>query len=1579
MLTADVSGIADADGLAKVSYSYQWISNDGNSDTEITDATGSSYTLVAADEGKTIKVKVSFTDDAGNPEAVTSAATAEVAAKPATPARPTVDSVSHNAVTISWTDPGDPSITGYQVLRRNPAIHDSGVFEVIEDDTGNADTSYEDRTVAPETTYRYRVKARNAHGLSEWSQPAARFTTPADPTPPNTAPTGLPTIAGTPRVGETLTADTSGISDSNGLTNVQYSYQWISNDGSSDSDITNATGSTYTLVDDDEGKTIKVKVTFTDDAENDETLTSAATSSVAARPNSEATGAPTISGTAQVGETLTADTSGIADADGLTNVSYSYQWISNDGSSDTNITDATGKTHTLVDDDAGKAVKVRVSFTDDTGYAETLTSAAIDIPQATQQLTRDSAPVVDGNPSLNSSGTTVKLCFDQDLGTPGPPNSAFTVTFSHLTDAVGVMAVQTGRDDSPKCVHLYLNDVVITGTTARTLTVAYADPTTGDDDEAIQSESGTDAASISGATASVTSDAIANVTSGSFTKIYPSGNDRGALEDLYDSTDGDNWKNNARWKTNNTNNPWRGLTMFVRKVEKVQLSDNDLVGELLPSLGLLANRGELDELNLRRNSLSGPIPATLGRIRTLERLDLSENELTGKIPPSLGNIRDLHTLNLHSNSLSGPIPAELGNLREPDGHVDLYLYNNQLSGTIPAELGQSHVANLYLQFNQLTGPIPPELGNAKELFEVRLNDNDLSGPIPANLAKEAINNLRELNLQNNRDLSGTIPMRFTTHSKDEFRDLHVQNTGVTAPDDPMFQAWAETVAVTTGSIESDGTWPLDAANTGPVGLWSDGATLYVVDKGELKVFAYSLSDGTRQSAKDFSLVSWNKLPKGAWSDGTTFWVADKEDDKLYAYTLPDGTFTSSNNIDIGGNFQPVGIGSDGTHMWVSSGYVSVNSQYLPTRTYLLSDGTRVQSQEFDRIRANDETGGMWSDGEFMWVMDYADARAYSYSLSDGSHDHEHYLIFDPDNKRPGYIWANDSVRLVSDARDGKVYRYDNHAATLPAITGTRYVGETLGFDPSGITDQNGVTKAEYTYQWVRSSGGTDTDIEGATGITYELTVDDRGSRIKVRVQFYDDARFREIRTSPATAQVTDPPKPSKPENFDAVLITGRRVHLSWDKLPTATGYKIEKSDDSSTWMTLVSNHPPTTDPDADTETFVETGLPAQYTRYYRVLGYNDQGDGDWSDVDSVTTRAVSEPEGEDFDAARGGSEEQGRVIVGQYGVTGYLDGTEVHDGTFVSSGDGFKVDLEAGRRYRVDVLADGYHDVSYGGTYSAKPYLDIARLGAGSVQPEYGFLLNDHGDIVPLFPGISEPDYPHVLVNSGSGPDNGARVDLDILKTGTYIVRVGGDGATTGTYRVRAYDITSEQAHGDFGSAAFPGRLKIDDDAPMIGTISSGSDTDWYAALLEENKCYAFHARGEHSNPNHRGGTLGDPEIDVMKFFDHYEKQYYDPVTHLPLPQPNSFEYYETTSIDPDKFESITPVAELSFMVKVGEETRIFWSYYHNDNGGAGKNARLKVKVHAGGGGDYLMAVSGADGATGTYSLFVEEITCPAD
>ena len=93
-------------------------------------------------------------------------------------------------------------------------------------------------------------------------------------------------------------------------------------------------------------------------------------------PNSPATGAPTISGTVQMGQTLTAEVAGIADTDGLTNTVFGYQWIRNDGFIDRNIAGATGSTHTLGLFDRRSTIKVRVSFTDDANNVETLTSAA---------------------------------------------------------------------------------------------------------------------------------------------------------------------------------------------------------------------------------------------------------------------------------------------------------------------------------------------------------------------------------------------------------------------------------------------------------------------------------------------------------------------------------------------------------------------------------------------------------------------------------------------------------------------------------------------------------------------------------------------------------------------------------------------------------------------------------------------------------------------------------------------------------------------------------------------------------------------------------------------------------------------------------------------------------------------------------------------------------------------------------------------------------------------------------------------------------------------------------------------------
>ena len=169
-------------------------------------------------------------------------------------------------------------------------------------------------------------------------------------------------------MGQTLTAHTLG--------NAAFSYQWVGNDGTAETDIAGATGSTYALLRADEGKTFKVRVSFTDGDGNSQSLTSGPTAVVAPKPNTPSTGAPTVSGVAQVGQTLTADKSGISDGDGLQGAVFSYQWVRGDGTTDTDIAEATGSSYTLVEADEGKTIKVRVSFTDGWDNAESQTSAA---------------------------------------------------------------------------------------------------------------------------------------------------------------------------------------------------------------------------------------------------------------------------------------------------------------------------------------------------------------------------------------------------------------------------------------------------------------------------------------------------------------------------------------------------------------------------------------------------------------------------------------------------------------------------------------------------------------------------------------------------------------------------------------------------------------------------------------------------------------------------------------------------------------------------------------------------------------------------------------------------------------------------------------------------------------------------------------------------------------------------------------------------------------------------------------------------------------------------------------------------
>ena len=137
---------------------------------------------------------------------------------------------------------------------------------------------------------------------------------------------------------------------------------------------------------------------------------------VASEVNTPATGVPTINGTAQVGETLTAGTSGIADRNGLENATFSYQWFADHAK----IAGANSSTRTLTDVDQGKAIKVRVSFTDDAGYWETLTSAPTD-PVLEEPVFGDGPPGAPRNLTISAGDRELTLSWSRQPTTATRP------------------------------------------------------------------------------------------------------------------------------------------------------------------------------------------------------------------------------------------------------------------------------------------------------------------------------------------------------------------------------------------------------------------------------------------------------------------------------------------------------------------------------------------------------------------------------------------------------------------------------------------------------------------------------------------------------------------------------------------------------------------------------------------------------------------------------------------------------------------------------------------------------------------------------------------------------------------------------------------------------------------------------------------------------------------------------------------------------------------------------------------------------------------------------------------------------
>ena len=301
-LTADTTDIEDVDDLTDAILAYQWFRYDGATNTDIAGATSATYTVTVADTGYEIKVRVTFTDDGGHQESLTSYSVYVPSQQPLNGGfDQTTVPESHDGTTaftfqIHFSE--SPSL-GYENVRDSVLEVGNGrvtnarrvtqgsnlQWEITIEPAGNDDVT----VVLPRTTDCGDDGAVCTQGNKMLSnRTSITVTGPAEidqeeereETPANTAATGKPAISGTAAVGMTLTASTSGIDDANGIGNASFSYQWLRTKDSTTIAISGATASTYVVVETDRGGTISVRVTFTDDEGHQETLTSDAVSTL---------------------------------------------------------------------------------------------------------------------------------------------------------------------------------------------------------------------------------------------------------------------------------------------------------------------------------------------------------------------------------------------------------------------------------------------------------------------------------------------------------------------------------------------------------------------------------------------------------------------------------------------------------------------------------------------------------------------------------------------------------------------------------------------------------------------------------------------------------------------------------------------------------------------------------------------------------------------------------------------------------------------------------------------------------------------------------------------------------------------------------------------------------------------------------------------------------------------------------------------------------------------------------------------------------------------------------------------------
>jgi hypothetical protein len=242
-------------------------------------------------------------------------------------------------------------------------------------------------------TIRFRVDAKNGGGTTSASSTPTVPVQAATPSAGTSAPTNIspPTISGTPKQGQVLVGDRGNWTGA--PTSYDYTWRRCNESGNNCSDIGGAHGTTYTLVSNDVGNTIRFEVVARN-ADGSARATSSATNVVAASAPPQNTSSPTISGTPRQGEKLTGDRGNWSGA--VSDYDDSWLRCNKKGNNCSTIKNASGSTYLLTNNDVGHTIRFRVKAKNTVGNTTATSAPTAIIAAAAKAPVNTSPPTISG-------------------------------------------------------------------------------------------------------------------------------------------------------------------------------------------------------------------------------------------------------------------------------------------------------------------------------------------------------------------------------------------------------------------------------------------------------------------------------------------------------------------------------------------------------------------------------------------------------------------------------------------------------------------------------------------------------------------------------------------------------------------------------------------------------------------------------------------------------------------------------------------------------------------------------------------------------------------------------------------------------------------------------------------------------------------------------------------------------------------------------------------------------------------------------------------------------------------------------